>query len=135
MILVDAGPLVAVFDRSDSDHSRCVAALSGFGERLVTSWPALSEAMYLLGEIGGWVPQRALWNLVFRKVLEIATIEDIHLRRVRDFMHKYQDLPMDLADATLVVVAEERGINRIFTLDKHFRVYRLHGRQAFEIVP
>jgi predicted nucleic acid-binding protein len=50
-------------------------------------------------------------------------------------MTRYADLPMDLADATLVALAEERADRRVFTLDSDFQVYRLHGRKRFEIVP
>lgn len=50
-------------------------------------------------------------------------------------MAKYADRPMDLADATLVALAEERGERRIFTLDSDFRIYRIHGRTHFEIIP
>ena len=50
-------------------------------------------------------------------------------------MAKYADLPLDLADATLVALAEERGDRLVFTLDSDFQIYRMHGRQRFEIVP
>ena len=60
MILTDAGPLIALIDRGEPDHARCVAALTQITLPLVTTWPAFTEAMYLLGEAGGWMGQQAL---------------------------------------------------------------------------
>lgn len=55
---------------------------------------------------------------------------------MRTLMHKYQDRPMDLADASLVCLAEQRGVRDIFTLDRDdFRIYRVHGRQTFRLWP
>jgi predicted nucleic acid-binding protein len=66
------------------------------------------------------------------RVLDLARSA---VQRSVELMAKYGDLPMDLADATLVAVAEERGIRRVFTLDSDFQVYRLHGRRRFDLVP
>jgi hypothetical protein len=65
----------------------------------------------------------------------VHSLESGLLRRARELMRRYRDLPMDLADATLVAFAEAHRITQVFTLDKDFRVYRLHGRRAFDIVP
>jgi uncharacterized protein len=103
---------------------------------LVTTAPALAEAMYLIGaRAGGWPAQERLWILILRGDLEVVDLDSSMLRRARDLMEKYRDLPMDLADATLVAVAEARGVRRVFTLNADFRVYRFRGRQAFEIIP
>jgi predicted nucleic acid-binding protein len=91
--------------------------------------------MYLLGSAGGWVAQEALWRLVLRGELQVAPLEGPQLQRARDLMERYRNVPMDLADASLVVLAEERDLRRILTLDSDFRIYRMHGRRAFEIVP
>jgi len=56
-------------------------------------------------------------------------------QRIRSLMEKYRDVPMDLADASLVALAQTRGIRRIFTLDSDFYVYRLNGRDSFEVIP
>lgn len=102
---------------------------------MVTTWPAFTEAMYLLGSAGGWPGQEALWRLVERGDLEVASLEGRTLRRARALMERYRDTPMDLADATLVALAEERGCRRIFALDGDFRVYRLHGRRTLDVIP
>jgi predicted nucleic acid-binding protein len=111
----------------------CLAELTG---PLLTTWPAFTEAMYLLGEAGGWRAQDALWRLVEQGDLEIAGQGSEQFARMRALMEKYQDRPMDLADASLVTLAEERGLRDIFTLDHvDFQTYRLHRRQTFRLWP
>jgi predicted nucleic acid-binding protein len=103
---------------------------------MLTSWPAFTEAMYLLGEAGGWRAQDALWRILEQGDLEIAPQGAEHYRRMRALMQKYRDHPMDLADASLVCLAEQQGVRDVFTLDRQdFRTYRLHGRQAFRLWP
>jgi len=91
--------------------------------------------MYLLGRAGGWPGQQALWRLVLREDLVLAEASPASNRRAAHLMARYADRPMDLADATLVVLAEERGLSRIFTLDSDFRIYRINGRKRFELIP
>jgi predicted nucleic acid-binding protein len=136
MILTDAGPLIALVDRGEPDHKACVACLADLTGPMLTTWPAFTEAMYLLGEAGGWYAQETLWNLLERSDLIIAAQGTEDYKRMRTLMHKYRDRPMDLADASLVCLAERQGVRKIFTLDKEdFRIYRLHGRQTFDICP
>jgi uncharacterized protein len=135
MILVDAGPLIALIDRGEPDHERCVEALANLSAPMITTWPAFTEAMYLLGSAGGWTAQEALWKLVRRRDLEIVPLDDALQERTRTLMAKYQDMPMDLADATLVAAAETLGLTRVFTLDRDFQVHRWRGRRRFEVVP
>ena len=134
MIITDAGPLVALVDARDPDHLVCRQALEQMTTPLLTTWPAFTEAMYLLGA-GGWRAQRSMWDRLDDGGLAIAPDEDVDRGRVRRLMEKYSDLPMDLADASLVALAETLGTRRIFTLDSDFRVYRYRGRQPFDIVP
>jgi uncharacterized protein len=132
-VLVDAGPLVAILDRGDRDHEWCVAALKTLREPLVTVWPALTEAMYLLG--GSWQAQKALWSRLETDALALAPLDEGDASRMRELMEKYRDLPMDLADAALVRVAERDSLTDIFTLDrKHFSLYRPGRRRRFAIV-
>ena len=135
MTLTDAGPLIALIDRGEPAHERCVAALATLRAPMVTTWPAFTEAMCLLGSAAGWLAQQALWRLVERGDLEIAPIEGPLLHRARALMEHYRDTPMDLADATLVALAEDRGYRRIFTLDSDFHVYRVGDRRGLTIVP
>jgi predicted nucleic acid-binding protein len=101
---------------------------------MVTTWPAFTEAMYLLGR-GGWYPQSLLWQLVLGGDVELGTIEAPGLARIHALMQQYRDTPMDLADASLIVLAEQRNVSRVFTLDAHFHAYRLHGRQRLVVIP
>ena len=100
---------------------------------MLTTWPVITEAMYLLGRDGGWHFQRQLWRQVHLGVLVLD--EPTMLTRMYALMARYQDLPMDLADASLVALAEERHLRQVFTLDSNFRVYRLPSGGAFELTP
>lgn len=131
--LVDTGPLVALIDRSQDMHEKCVKSLSSLSAPLVTTWPCLTEAMYFLGK--SWRKQAPLWNLIEHDRLEIHALTTAETRRMRVLMEKYQDAPMDLADASLVATAETRELRRVFTLDSHFRLYRAHDKESFDVVP
>lgn len=135
MTLTDAGPLVALIDADEADHEVCRLVLAGLRLPLLTTWPAFTEAMYLLSRAGGQTGQEALWKLTLTGRLDIADLSRVAQERSARLMAKYADLPMDLADATLVALAEEREDRRVFTLDSDFEVYRMHGRQRFDIVP
>ena len=133
-VLVDAGPLVALIERTDRNHERSVAALKTLTGRLITVWPAFTEAMYLLRDSDR--SQEALWDIVATGAMDFAALGTDDEPRMRELMRDYRDQPMDLADAALVHVAERDGVPRIFTLDRrHFEVYRLHGRRRFQILP
>lgn len=135
MILTDTGPIVAIMDRADEDHELCVAALTGLRGPMTTTWPALTEAMHLIGARAGWKAQDTLLGLVNRGDVVLEDLKQADVDRCRELMAKYRSLPMDLADASIVVVAERLRTRRVFTLDSDFRVYRIQGRQSFDIVP
>lgn len=135
MTLTDAGPLVALIDADEADHERCKQALASIRLPLLTTWPAFTEAMYLLGRAAGWRAQEALWRLVHRDDLTIATPSPETNRRAAQLMKTYADRPMDLADATLMALAEERSLTTIFTLDSDFHVYRLKSRRQLKLLP
>jgi predicted nucleic acid-binding protein len=133
-VLVDAGPLVALLDQADPEHESCVATLRTLRGPLITVWPAFAEAMYLLGR--SWHGQRALWSRLETEALALAPLDETDAPRMRALMEKYRDLPMDLADAALVRVAERDSLTQVFTLDrKHFSIYRPGRRRRFSISP
>jgi hypothetical protein len=134
VILCDASPLVALINRKDINHRRCVNALPGLPAPLVTTWPCFTEAMYLLGRYGGWIAQQELWSYVADQILVFHINSGDEQARMKDLMEQYRDLPMDLADASLVVTAETLNQRRIFTLDRDFQIYRFRSNQPFEIV-
>ena len=134
MILVDAGPLVALIHAEDQHHDRCSRVARSLTESLGTVWPALVEAMYLLGF--SWKAQDALWEMLEAGFVELLPIEPGDLARMRELMRKYRDLPMDLADAALVAVAERRKLRQIFTVDRSdFEVYRPARLGRFAVIP
>ena len=135
MTLTDAGPLIAIIDADEPDHEVCLETLDQLSLPLVTTWPAFTEAMYLLTRVGGLTGQRALWRLVHSRRLVLADLSSSAVERSAKLMDQYADRPLDLADATLVALAEEQNDRRIFTLDSDFHVYRMRGRQRFEVIP
>ncbi len=133
-VLVDAGPLVAILDAGDPDHEACVASLETLRDPLITVWPAFTEAMYLLRD--SWQAQKALWSRLETHTLTLAPLDATDAPRMRELMEKYRDLPMDLADAALVRVAERESLVQIFTLDRrHFSIYRPGRRRRFSVLP
>lgn len=134
MILIDAGPLVALIHGDDRHHARCKDALKRIREPLATVWPPVTEAMYLLGFSSK--AQEALWRLLEGEAVRILPLETSDLPRMRELMRKYRDLPMDLADAALVRAAEREKISRVFTIDRRdFELYRPRGIGQFTILP
>ena len=135
MILTDAGPLIAIVDRDDRDHARCIAVLSRLRPPLVTVWPTFTEAMHILGTLGGYTFQAELWALRADGLVALHQGTDAEADRAEALMAQYRDAPMDLGDAALVAAAEALSEPRIFTLDRHFHAYRPLHVAAFEVIP
>jgi len=134
VILVDAGPLVALVDADDQYHEQCVSTLEKFEEPLATVWPPLTKAMYLLNDLPA--AEEAIWEMLVRKALQLLPLGLVDVPRIRELRRKYADRPMDLADAALIRIAEREGIRKIFTVDKRdFAVYRIQGRIRPSIIP
>jgi len=125
---------VALIHADDRHHATCREALERIREPLATVWPAITEAMYLLGFSSS--AQDALWRLLERDAVKILPVDARDVPRMRELMRKYRDLPMDLADAALVRVAEREKISRVFTIDRRdFEVYRPRGIRRFTVLP
>ena len=136
MTLTDAGALVALLDADDAYHAACVAAAQRLPVGpLLTTLVCFTEAMYLLGTVGGYRYQAVLWSLRTTGRLVLHELTAAEADRMAALMAQYQDTPMDLADASLVVVAESRALCRVFTTDSDFYVYRLADGSALEVVP
>ncbi len=90
--------------------------------------------MYLLGEMYGWRGQSSLWRYVEDGEIVFHIPIGDEFTRQRELMEQYNDTPMDFADASLVSLAELRGVRRILTLDSDFYVYRIHGKESFEVI-
>lgn len=134
MVLVDAGPLIALLHADDDRHHACTETLKGIRDPLVTVWPAVAEAMYLLSFSP--VAQDALWQMLGTDAVGLLPLDRTDVPRMRELMKKYRSLPMDLADAALVRTAEREKIATIFTLDRRdFQVYRPIGLKGFRLLP
>lgn len=134
MILVDAGPLIALVDADDHHHRACVRSFAEVREALGTVWPVLTEALFQVGDARGG--PAAIWKLIERGAVRLLPLDEEDVPRIRELMEKYADLPMDLADAALVRVAERDGLRTVFTVDRRdFNVYRLKGGRRLAILP
>ncbi|MCG2721267.1 MAG: PIN domain-containing protein [Thermodesulfovibrionales bacterium] len=133
-LLLDTGALVALLDRSEKTHKDCVEFLKQFRGDIFTTEPVLTEALYLLGP--SVENQKTCISFILQGGTSLVPQSPDSLARAIRLMEKYNDIPMDFADATLVVLAEEAGIDDIFTLDyRGFRAYRIRGKKEFKIWP
>lgn len=136
MILVDTGPLVALFDPADGSHGRCVTALKSIEEPLATTIPVLTEAFHLLSPASSGAQR--LMDFMSEGGLAVWFLDDASLSRAFELMIRYADKPMDLADASLVVTAENERVRKIFTIDRSdFAAYRFkrgHRYYQFEMI-
>lgn len=132
-VLVDTGPLVALLDRSDPHHKRCDELFKTLAGPLVTVWPVITEAMYLLRDFT--IAQAALCEMIEAGVLGILALDASDVPRIKELMRKYRDLPMDIADAALVRVAEREKLRAVCTIDRRdFQVYRPNRIGRFSII-
>ena len=121
-ILVDAGPLIALFDRSDRHHEKVISFLKAFRGQLLTTWPVITETLHMLDfnvEV----------QIDFMRWMQLSGIKLVELghgdwERLIELTEKYADIPMDLADATLIIVSDMLDLKKILTIDSDFYVYR-----------
>ena len=131
--IVDTGPWVALIDRSESMHLNSVHWLKQFSGTLYSTEAVLTEVLYLLNF--SIKAQCAAIDFVVESLIEIVPSNRESLRKTKNLMRKYADLPMDYADATLVCLAMDTGIQNIVTFDKKdFTIYRSHGKKKFKII-
>lgn len=131
-VLIDTGPIVALLDAADQWHARATQVLRELPMGMLTCEPVLAETAFLLRhhtkateELGRWLSNGAI-----RLAFSLAD----HHREVLTIMNKYRDLPMSLADACLVRMAEIKPGSRIFTFDRHFSIYRMHRRRKVPLL-
>jgi uncharacterized protein len=133
-LLLDTGPFVALLDKSEKNHKRCVHYFESFKGKIITTEPVLTETIYLLGP--SVKRQRVAIEFILKGGAALAPQSNHSLSRAIALMEKYRDIPMDFADATLVCLAEDLGTNEIFTLDiRGFSAYRLQEKKVFTIFP
>ena len=127
---IDSGPLVALFDASDKYHARALEFLEAYKGTLYSTNAVITEVMYLLSfsvqaqvDFLQWLVDGAL------EIVEIAVPDMI---RIIEITKKYADLPMDFADASLVVICERMGIKNVASIDSDFNVYRTKNRATLK---
>ena len=128
-IIVDTGPLVALFHARDQHHEAAKAVLESSPAVLVTTWPVITEACHFLGQAG----KRALLTFIRRGALRLETLSVEDVPGLDDLLARYAR--MDFADATLVLIAEKTGITEIFTIDRrNFDAYRTPSGRRFKLL-
>lgn len=133
-MLLDTGPLVAVLDASDSWHETCASLLPPLVSRCLTAEAVVTEACHLIGR-GGGAAQLPL-DLLLAAGIPILGLDPPGHRQASGLMARYAGLPMDYADATLVVLADALDLDTIFTLDRRgFGAYRRANRAGFSLIP
>lgn len=133
-LLLDTGALVSLLDRSQSRHAEFAAYFGRWRGPVVSTEAVLTEATHLLARVPGG--RQACCNFFLEGGAVLVPSTTTSLRRCRDLIHAYRDQPMDFADATLVVLAEELKTRLVFTTDRRdFGVYRIDGKSRFTIKP
>ncbi len=135
-MIVDSGPLISLLNKNDSNHDRVLKFGANIAnEPLITTHYCMTEVMHFLGKIGGYKAQSKLWGMWNIGALIIHKTSDDELKRMETLMSIYSDLPMDVADASLVATAESLNLQQIFTFDRHFHAYIMHNGKSFDVVP
>lgn len=137
MILIDACALVALNYSNDEDHSRCVDALALMpgDQKLITTLSCVTKAMHFLGKAGGYAYQSKIWDMIESNQLILHKHTPAEATRMAQLMQQYADIPMDLADASVIAAAETLDIRQVFTIDKEFYIYRLSDGAPLEAIP
>ena len=126
--IIDSGPIIALFDRSDKFHNKVLDFIKTYKGKFVTSWAVITEVSHMLDfnlqvqidflkwcEVGG---------------IEVYDISQTEISNIRIMMEKYIDVPMDLADATLMYIANKENIKNIVSIDSDFDIYRTLKKQS-----
>ncbi len=131
-IIIDSGPLIALFDKSDKYHVSIVKFLKENKDELITSLASITETLYLLDFNVNAQLDFIEW--IFKGAVLIENITNKDFAIIRALMNKYKDLPIDFADACLILLSEKLKINKIITIDSDFNIYKTCGKK-FKILP
>lgn len=133
MVIADSGFWVALINRKDHFHPAARDALAGLADGLITTWPVLTEAAHLVLTRIGTSAQSRLMDFYLNGGTAVFDLSRDHAIRMQRLMVDYADLPMDLADASLVVLAEHLNDGRILSTDQRdFKTYRWKNRKPFK---
>jgi predicted nucleic acid-binding protein len=133
-VLLDTGPLVAILSRKDSSHRACVAQLRTITPPLLTCWPVITEAAWLLRHHPAAVHR--LLSSFTAGWIKLLALEERDAEPIGTILQRYRKLNAQLADAALAHLAERERLDTVFTLDRRdFAVYRLSGSRSFRLLP
>lgn len=121
-ILIDAGPLIALFNKSDQYHSTAVNFLQDYSGGLLTTWAVVTETSHMLSFSTSVQIDFLKW--IQRGGLKLAELDSSHIDRLITLSQQFSDVPMDLADASLIVTSENYKIGEIASIDSDFYIYR-----------
>lgn len=131
-VIGDTGFWYALINRNDHYHSHAKIALENLSQTLITTWPVVTETGYLLQTRLSQQAAIQFIGAVGKGLMELFNLSNVHGQRMALLMEQYRDLPMDIADASLVVLAEELGHGRILSTDQRdFNAYRWKNRHPF----
>ena len=130
--LIDTGAILALLDSMDARHAACAAAMREMQLPLLTTAAVLTETFHFLRDEHQLAEA---WRFYRSGTVRLHPGIEDDLPDLERLMLKYADRPMDLADATLVRLAEREGLTTILTVDRDFEVYRIGGRKAFRVLP
>ncbi len=131
-ILIDSGPLIALFDRNDMYHTASVEFIKANHSELVTTIASITETLHLLNFNRNAQIDFLSWLNAGAVTIEPITADDLF--SIKELIIKYSDLPMDFSNACLVLLGDKLNINRVATIDRDFDVYRLKGKKPFTIL-
>jgi predicted nucleic acid-binding protein len=126
--LIDAGPLIALFNRDDRYHEAVLSFLKKFKGHLITTWPVITETTHMLSFNINVQIDFLEW--LRRGAVAILNLNLEHLERIIQVSKKYSNVPMDLADSSLLITAEVLNIKNIITIDSDYYIYRLKNKKA-----
>lgn len=126
-VLIDSGPIIALFDARDNFHKPVLKFMRSYHGTLVTTWAVLTEVLYLLSF--SVQVQEDVLEWIYRGGLELKDISINDIKYIKERMIKYSNVPMDLADASLICISEKERIKQIISIDSDFSIYRtLNGK-------
>lgn len=132
--LIDTGAILALMDKDDAWHAKCVEVFHSLRLPLATTSAVMAEFFHLLGQDPMAVNNA--WRFLRSGAVTLLPITDADAPKLESLMEQYSDRPMDFADASLVCLAERESLSTVFTIDfADFETYRIKGRSRFRIVP
>lgn len=131
-LIVDAGPLISLFDKDDKYHTIILNFIKDFNGNLITSWPVITEVTHLLSFNVNAQINFLEW--LKREAINIFNLEYEHLERIIQLTKKYFDVPMDLAYSSLIIISELTGIKDIASIDSDYYIYRTKSKKALNNV-